>query len=919
MTSPYLSDQKSILLSTDIVDSVKLKNYLIPNLSELSIKNEIGTHIAILKAHGGVDGRTSRDTWEKAWDYKIMDGYEYYVEDPNGQNPDATYIIFGNGVRYRYESYVGYKNDPKTNKMTFHIVDVYEGLSVDSCTGSFDATRLIQTLNHLQNPRQAPKFSPDLCVFLSSTLHDQNVKIQLQNRYQNEWSQRDPQYLFIEPITNITTDEELENFGNWLKDQLRTKLNSNNPQEKLSSAAEIAILGAQGPKHFWNDNNQIVNTISDNARDAKFLVKYWKLMYGFRLQGLYDPNTGVQTADRQFVGLKYEEHIKDLKFQPIDIFHNRTYQSSIRVSDTIQSVFDTIDRRLAKLENPSLRTQYRPFDLIVMQNCHSLFNNVSRALMTSGIFPEMIARKDLQKITKKSDVKLSNEQRHVIEGFRRGRDQSHPRFAEKPFKDLFLCGPSGSGKTLLGVLRVKQMMWEWIKDGQSSWPNRPDIQCGTDIKNLTVYVFTDAGGLTNGAQLLKQMKETYFSSYVSNDLFQNQNSNGIKPNGNLFHFCEMKKFMEENGLHYDDPIESSIDQQKQPNNIQRIINFANEKTNRNGKKLILFFDEASIRTNMTSTQDPSFIPLTQDICALYHSMQTDSRKSVQNFSTLENNSDSVGVVVCVSPLRPAFPTRERSFDVPCCDRKEKACKEKEREDVEFEVVGPDDFDSIELKNRYRNTKEIKDFIKHFLHMISNPGDPDFVDKNGKVFDPEKRRKEESKENRKRMYPNIYPKSWGLIKVDHDHEEEHFVPSCEPPHKPVWIQNDDMFEAFEKVYDHAKILEESLSMTILFANKQLKENFVQGIIASQSPFNRIPFDVNKVHNMEDFFGCEDDVICCIETKDEQRDGYQSLEAWNRAKRKLYVVSETNFRYKDLYKKLFTIEEDAGINVFEGSNQ
>jgi len=89
----------------------------------------------------------------------------------------------------------------------------------------------------------------------------------------------------------------------------------------------------------------------------------------------------------------------------------------------------------------------------------------------------MIARKDLRSITGIHDVKLYDEQRKLVKQFSQNDKENNP----KPFKDLFLCGPSGSGKTLLGVLRVKQMIWEWIDDGMK----------GNKIEKTKVYVITD--------------------------------------------------------------------------------------------------------------------------------------------------------------------------------------------------------------------------------------------------------------------------------------------------------------------------------------------------------------------------------------------------------------------------------------------
>jgi len=126
-------------------------------------------------------------------------------------------------------------------------------------------------------------------------------------------------------------------------------------------------------------------------------------------------------------------------------------------------------------------------------------------------------------------------------------------------------------------------------------------------------------------------------------------------------------------------------------------------------------------------------------------------------------------------------------------------------------------------------------------------------------------------------------------------DQHFVPSCTPPHKPVWIKNENIFEAFQEVYNDANIVNEQLSMTLLFGNQQEKNAFDRAIAESQSPFDIMNFDSKKIHLMEDFFGCEDDVVCVFVS--DNKNGNLILEAFYRAKRKLYIVSGREFLFKD----------------------
>ena len=76
----------------------------------------------------------------------------------------------------------------------------------------------------------------------------------------------------------------------------------------------------------------------------------------------------------------------------------------------------------------------------------------------------------------------------------------------KRLKSLFVRGPHGSGKTLLEVLWVKQMINEWVQNG--------------DPSNVKVYLRNSeilVGGKYEQIELLKAQEGKYFVEYTKYD------------------------------------------------------------------------------------------------------------------------------------------------------------------------------------------------------------------------------------------------------------------------------------------------------------------------------------------------------------------------------------------------------------------
>ena len=203
----------------------------------------------------------------------------------------------------------------------------------------------------------------------------------------------------------------------------------------------------------------------------------------------------------------------------------------------------------------------------------------------------------------------------------------------KPFKDFFIWGPYGSGKTLLGVLWVKQMIDAWTK-------NR-------DTSKLSVYIIAhlQEEPSTDQPKLISDF-EHYFHGYAkSYDIHYISNKEEIE-----------KQF-------------PKMNTRRHSYSYKFLINEAGERTQKGGKKIILFVDEESWRSL--------------------------DNNSLCDYSDVENNFLGLGVVVCVSPVRYVGHSK-----------------------TGFKINPPHspNFYSKKLTNKYRNTKEIQEFIS-FLHNI----------------------------------------------------------------------------------------------------------------------------------------------------------------------------------------------------------
>ena len=105
------------------------KDYLKTNIEKLGLKNDKTTQIAILNAHGNEKGAAERnyDVWGP---HSFMDEYEWTKD----------------GVVEKYE---GFKNDKRTNKMKFKIIDAFEGQS----EGDFNEQTFVEKIRELENPK----------------------------------------------------------------------------------------------------------------------------------------------------------------------------------------------------------------------------------------------------------------------------------------------------------------------------------------------------------------------------------------------------------------------------------------------------------------------------------------------------------------------------------------------------------------------------------------------------------------------------------------------------------------------------------------------------------------------------------------------------------------------------------------------
>ena len=117
-----------------------------------------------------------------------------------------------------------------------------------------------------------------------------------------------------------------------------------------------------------------------------------------------------------------------------------------------------------------------------------------------------------------------------------------------------------------------------------------------------------------------------------------------------------------------------------------------------------------------------------------------------------------------------------------------------------------------------------------------------------------------------------------------------VPSCDPPHIPVWIRIQDMddskiLKALELIYIDSKAQEEDLKVTILIDDPLYLSSL-------QSSKWKGPYDMGL------FTGCEDDVVCLVLTD------RILMEALTRARKKLYIISTSeNFEVIKGFEILF----------------
>ena len=447
----FIDDQAAIILSTNKVSGLKLRDYLKSNIDKLRLENKDSTQIAIFGAHGGENGSCSRlsDFWQH---YFLLEEHEWTRD--------------GKTVHYD-----GFKNDIETNKMIFQPIDVFEGQTYDRSEDDFDEQYLISKLNELKEPRLKKPFKPQFLFMFNCSGYMNTVKEQIQ-----KISGVKERNMFILPKPhNSTLLDYYRKYGTDISNIIKKKIRKyaeNNPA--TTDQIQIAILGCQGPKEI------------DDGRDAHFLKKFWRIMYGFE----YEENGKVVTIK----GLKSNAFTRDIRFEPIDIFHGR-----------LRKGFDDeyLKRRLKELEDPKLQRPFIP-NLIVMAMCWSQFNIVSRTLRRSGLFSEIIARGELIKISGIKDARLSKEQLEVFREFARPKAKC---FGRKTFSDLFIWGASGSGKTLIGVLRVKQMIDEW-KDNSNS----DNIRVYLSNSNFCWFKKTDKN-CSADYKLLAELENEYFGGY----------------------------------------------------------------------------------------------------------------------------------------------------------------------------------------------------------------------------------------------------------------------------------------------------------------------------------------------------------------------------------------------------------------------